>query len=168
MVMFFDRGIRLLKNGGVCRLGLVVRPFQVGDIEALVELMGHLGYPTAVEQMRSRMEVIQLNPCFRTLVAECDGTVVGMIGMSSVPQYEADGIMVQVNVIVVHPEHRGRGVATALMGVADEWAREIGAGGVFLTSGLRPERASAHRLYRRLGFDITGYRFVKKFGERKA
>jgi GNAT superfamily N-acetyltransferase len=144
-------------------LDLLVRPFQDGDVEALAELMGHLGYPTAVEQMRSRMEVIGSNPFFRTLVAESDGAVIGMVGMSSVPQYEVDGIMVQVNVIVVHPEHRGRGVATALMVAADEWAREIGAKGVFLTSGIKPERERAHRLYKHLGFDITGYRFVKKF-----
>jgi GNAT superfamily N-acetyltransferase len=165
--MFFDIGIRLLKCGEVGKLDLVVRPFRDGDIEALAELMGHLGYPTTAEHMRMRMEGICPNPCFRTMVAECDGAVIGMMGMSSVPQYEVDGIMVQVNVIVVHPEHRERGVATALMGKADEWARQIGAGGVFLTSGIKPERASAHRLYRRLGFEINGYRFVKKFGQRK-
>jgi len=31
-----------------------------------------------------------------------------------------------------------------------------------LTSGIRPERERAHAFYQKRGFQVTGYRFVKK------
>jgi hypothetical protein len=42
---------------------------------------------------------------------------------------------------------------------------ERGANNLYLTSGNKPERKKAHELYKRMGFEITGYRFVKKINK---
>ena len=45
---------------------------------------------------------------------------------------------------------------------AEEWALKHKSNVLFLTSGMKPERIRAHQFYKNRGFEITGYRFVKK------
>jgi ribosomal protein S18 acetylase RimI-like enzyme len=62
--------------------------------------------------------------------------------------------------VVVGPEHRRRGIGTALTQAALAYAKERGARTVDLTS--RPSREAANRLYRGLGFtrrETNVYRF---------
>jgi GNAT superfamily N-acetyltransferase len=45
---------------------------------------------------------------------------------------------------------------------AEQFARELGCIGTWLVSGFKRE-AEAHQFYMHLGYDATGYRFVKLF-----
>ncbi|MFC8369569.1 MULTISPECIES: GNAT family N-acetyltransferase [unclassified Streptomyces] len=56
--------------------------------------------------------------------------------------------------IEIAPEHRGRGVGRALMGVAVEFARERGAGHLWLE--VTNINAPAIHAYRRMGFAFCG------------
>ncbi len=49
------------------------------------------------------------------------------------------------------------------MDFAEKLARDQGCIGTWLVSGFGREE-EAHHFYRALGYEITGYRFVKKFG----
>lgn len=62
------------------------------------------------------------------------------------------GIKAWVEDVVTDAEARGRGYARQLMHHAIAEARRLGAGSINLTS--RPERESANRLYRSLGFEL--------------
>jgi GNAT superfamily N-acetyltransferase len=62
--------------------------------------------------------------------------------------------------LVVGSEHRGLGVGRALISMAEDWARQKGAREVMLTTHER--RADAHRFYRSVGYEATGYRFYKE------
>ena len=53
--------------------------------------------------------------------------------------------------IMAHPDHRGRGMGTALMRAALERAREVGAP-VLLT--VDPQNTRAAELYRQFGFEV--------------
>lgn len=59
-------------------------------------------------------------------------------------------------------EYEGQGIGRSLVGFAEEWALGRGSNVLYLTSGIRPERIRAHEFYKSIGFDTTGYRFVKK------
>jgi ribosomal protein S18 acetylase RimI-like enzyme len=84
----------------------------------------------------------------RVSVAEVDGEVVGLLRWGlfwdQVPF---------MNLLWVLPEHRGRGVGTALV---DAWEQARGSEGhhLVLTSTMSDERSQ--QLYRRLGYVDTG------------
>ena len=61
--------------------------------------------------------------------------------------------------LVVSSEHRGRGTGQALISAAEEWAWRRGTEAIMLTT--HKSRAGAHRFYRNLGYEATGYRFYK-------
>jgi ribosomal protein S18 acetylase RimI-like enzyme len=74
--------------------------------------------------------------------------VVGMLTLAWYPL--PSGLHVRIEDVVVDHTERGRGVGAALVRAALDHARALGATRVDLTSS--PERASAIRLYERLGF----------------
>ncbi|MHB1352570.1 MAG: GNAT family N-acetyltransferase [Thiobacillus sp.] len=69
--------------------------------------------------------------------------------------------LVNVHDIAVHPEHRGRGIATAMFAAVETIARERGA--CKLTLEVLSGNAPARALYRKLGFD--DYRLDPALGD---
>lgn len=87
------------------------------------------------------------------LVAVRDGTVVGVVQLSFLPEFARDGDRAQLETMHVADTERRQGTGRALVEHAIGVAREHGCGVVQLTSGtFRPE---AHRFYAALGFDGT-------------
>jgi GNAT superfamily N-acetyltransferase len=141
---------------------MIIREYVSSDLETLTELIGNLGYPTDIETMKYRMELIQSTPMYYTFVAELMGEVVGMIGVRQAFFYEGDGVTTQISALVSKPEHRGMGIGKALVSYVEEWAAKNGSEILYLNSGMKEERLKAHEFYKAVGFEITGYRFVKK------
>jgi len=139
-----------------------IREYQAQDLESLAELMGDLGYPTHSMRMKHRMDNIQSDPMCFTFLAEMDGNIVGMVGVRKTFLYEVDDVATQITVIVTKEGYRNKGIGTALIKFVEEWAEREGTKVIVLTSGIKAERLKAHELYKTAGFDITGYRFVKK------
>ncbi|MGW1864776.1 GNAT family N-acetyltransferase [Streptomyces mauvecolor] len=87
----------------------------------------------------------------RTFVAVgTDGRLAGFVAVS----YSPWNRRLIVEDIEVAPRHRGRGVGRALMGRAVEFARECGAGHVWLE--VTNVNAPAIHAYRRIGFAFCG------------
>lgn len=139
-----------------------IRPYQEEDLIAMSELMLDLGYATTAEQMRNRMSIIAALPGSYTYLAAIKGKVAGMIGIRQVYAYEEDGFVTQISLLVTKKEYEGQGIGTALVRFAEAWALERHSGMLYLTSGIKPERMRAHAFYKSIGFEATGYRFIKK------
>ncbi|WP_454040619.1 GNAT family N-acetyltransferase [Cytobacillus horneckiae] len=56
-----------------------------------------------------------------------------------------DGLYVRIVVLVVDSNYRNKGIGKQLLEEAESWAKEIGATGIGLNCGNRPERISAHK-----------------------
>ncbi|SMF80855.1 N-acetylglutamate synthase, GNAT family [Paenibacillus uliginis N3/975] len=134
---------------------LNIRFYEEKDLEDLAALMADLGYPTDREQMGRRMKRIMEESSYFTFVAVKDNRVVGMIGCREAVGYEFDDCSVQINALVTKQEVQGQGIGRALLQNVEQWAKERGAKGLFLTSGNKPERKYAHEFYQQLGFIIT-------------
>jgi GNAT superfamily N-acetyltransferase len=137
------------------------RPAET-DLPDLATLMAELGYPASPEQLRARLARIHGNQDYATLVAEVDGEVAGMIGLQRGWAYEHDRPFVRILALVVSERMRGRGVGARLVADAEAWADERGAYAVHLTTSLH--RDEAHRFYERVGFERTGWRYVRRMG----
>ena len=121
--------------------------------------------PSGPVRLRDRTEKLIHDPNTFLAVAELDGRVVGvtncgLLRMGDFPQKHPITSLL-VRGLVVRPELRRQGIATALVGKATEWARQNGATEVqanvydfnrpaatfFASIGLTP---LSHRLSRRL------------------
>lgn len=142
-----------------------IRKYISTDLEALTDLMNDLGYPTDTQSMKNRMESIESNPDYYTFMAEVENEIAGMVGARIVHFYEGDGVTAQISALVIKENFQGKGIGKELIRFIESWAREKGAKSLYLTSGAKPERAKAHDFYKRQGFVVNGYRFVKGIGE---
>jgi GNAT superfamily N-acetyltransferase len=124
--------------------------------------MAELGYPTAPEEMAARLEVLERRVDFATFVAEADGTVAGMIGVTVSPSLYRSDLLGAIVALVVSSEFRGRGIAARLVDQGEQWLRDAGARRA--TVNPSAHREDAHRLYARLGYEATGVRFSKALG----
>lgn len=111
---------------------------------------------TLEEGARSRRYWHQRAPRSEGFVAVADGRVVGMIELRLKRPGDPDGAQtprVKADLgIAVAPDWRGRGVGTALMLAAEDWARANGAERMILD--LNAANAGALRLYERLGYEV--------------
>ncbi|MFG2766641.1 GNAT family N-acetyltransferase [Streptomyces rubiginosohelvolus] len=93
-----------------------------------------------------------------------DGSLAGFVSVA----YARWNRRLTIEDIEVAPGHRGRGVGRALMSRAEEFARERGAGHIWLE--VTNINASAIHAYRRMGFALCGldtslYEFTASAGE---
>ncbi|WP_318197486.1 GNAT family N-acetyltransferase [Streptomyces sp. MCL20-2] len=101
----------------------------------------------------------------RTFLAMApDGSLAGFVSVA----YARWNRRLTIEDIEVAPGHRGRGVGRALMSRAEEYARERGAGHVWLE--VTNINAPAIHAYRRMGFTLCGldtslYEFTASAGE---
>ena len=141
---------------------MIIREAISQDVSELALLMGQLGYPTSIEEMQVRMDNIQLNSNYHTLVVEFEGSIVGMAGVSIGYFYELDGSYARILAFVVDSNYRKKGIGANLIHKAEEWARKQGATSIVLNSGTRPERFAAHQFYKNVGYEERSIGFAKK------
>lgn len=87
---------------------------------------------------------------FWVLLARMQGEAVGFAHVCLIPKADARRGFLFVDELFVHPAHRRRGVATALLDRVLEMSDERGLAGVRLL--VRPENAAARALYQKAGF----------------
>ena len=108
------------------------------------------------EGARSRRYWHGVAPRSEGLVAVADGRVVGMVELWLKRPRDAEGARIaRIKVdlgLAVAPDWRGRGVGSALMRAAEDWARAHGAERMVLD--LDVHNAGAQRLYERLGYEV--------------
>lgn len=114
-------------------------------------------------EMEDRLSVVERSPIDSLHVCEEDGVVVGMLGFRIRENLEEASRYGEISAIVVNASARRRGVGRYMMEHAERLAKETGCKGTWLVSGFGREE-QAHRFYRDLGYEATGYRFVKKLG----
>jgi GNAT superfamily N-acetyltransferase len=140
----------------------MIREATKQDIGGLAKLMGELGYPTNIDEMKYRMSNIISNNAYQTYVYEEDGKLLGMIGMILCYRFEKSESYMRVVAFVVNSELRGKGIGSKLLNEAENWAKKQGAKMVTLNSGNRTERNDAHQYYIRRGFEGKATGFYKQ------
>ena len=86
----------------------------------------------------------------------------GLLGVRLRERLEHPSRYGEIYVIVVDAEVRRQGIGRMLVDYAEDFARQQDCIGTWLVSGFKRQE-EAHRFYQDLGYEITGYRFVKEF-----
>ena len=138
--------------------GVLLRRPTLDDTDAVVGLLGELGYPDE-SGVGERIAAWLADPVSDLTVVEDDGVLVGLVAVTAQPSFHHAEPLAVVVSLVVSSRARGGGVGRRLVDAAERFARECGCTSMQLSSGLwRPE---AHAFYRRLGFTDRGETHVR-------
>ncbi|HLV12100.1 MAG TPA: peptidase C39 family protein [Trueperaceae bacterium] len=129
------------------RRGFAVRRAERRDLDALVEL--EKGFP-GDRMSRASLSRLLGRESAVVLVAESGGEVIG----DAVVLFRSGFRSARLYSMIVSPEHRGRGVARALLAEAEAAARERGS--VSLRLEVREDNRPAIALYESEGYEAVG------------
>jgi GNAT superfamily N-acetyltransferase len=142
---------------------LRIRDARSEDWPAVGALLEQLGRPSAAGANEPALRRVYVEflarPDTRALVAEQDERVVGFCNLLLLPRLNFPGPQGWVPDLVVAESERSRGIGAALLGRAEELARDRGCWSVFLTSANWRDRS--HAFYRREGWEQSGQYFSK-------
>jgi N-acetylglutamate synthase-like GNAT family acetyltransferase len=108
----------------------------------------------------NRLNMIENSSIDELYVLEQENKIQGLLGFRIRENVEEPSRYGEISVIVTKTDTRKQGIGRVLMEFAEMRAKELGCKGTWLVSGFGREE-EAHKFYTKLGYKITGYRFVK-------
>jgi GNAT superfamily N-acetyltransferase len=146
---------------------VAIRAPREGDLDAIAEQAGQLGYPVARDELRRRLAAVAATEDADVLVAtDAADRAIGWLHIELKRTLVAP-LTAQIMALVVDERARGAGIGKELVDAAEAWAAAQGC--QRLTVATRVTRERAHRFYLREGFvlDKTSHIFEKPLvGER--
>ena len=131
----------------------MIRLARLEDTDALANLAGQLGYPSTVEQIRRRFEVLmEKSDENAVFVAEANGKILGWVHVH-IYSLLVDDPETEIGGLVVDEAARGQRIGEELMQAAEAWTLEKGCSSVYLRSNVI--RTRAHEFYKRLGYSVV-------------
>lgn len=140
---------------------VMIRKAELRDIPQLVDLFSELsGREISEADVLDRLRMVEASSIDELYVFELNGQPQGLLGFRIRENIEEPSRYGEISAIATRPGARRIGIGRLLMEFAESRARELGCKGTWLVSGFGREQ-EAHRFYEKLGYAITGYRFVK-------
>ena len=143
---------------------MIIRRLSESDIESLLAIRREalLSEPTAFASSPEAdvgLDPVVLRegmrqPSMQAKFGAFDGELVGTVGVHRYRR-EKEAHKADISGMYVRPTHRGRGLGTALLSAAIEFARSL-EGVTHLHLSVSATAAPALRLYQRMGFVIWG------------
>lgn len=130
---------------------VVIREIRLNDAQAAAQLSGELGYPAEVEEMKTRIGVVNSSRGRVAYVAERAGTVLGWIEVI-IAHHLSTGAHGEIAGLIVTADHRSSGIGRKLIAQAEQWVANQGAATMIVRS--RVTREAAHKFYLREGYTL--------------
>jgi len=137
-----------------------VRELSPAEHPAALALLAQLNQNVPVPVLKDRFErVLREHHHYRALGAFIGNELVALTGIWIATKVWC-GRYLEVDNIVVSPEHRSMGLGSLLVRSAEKIAKESDCNLMVLDSYT--SNYASHRLYYRLGFEIRGFHFIKE------
>ncbi|MFD0678877.1 MULTISPECIES: GNAT family N-acetyltransferase [unclassified Paenibacillus] len=141
--------------------GPYIRKAVDEDIPMLCKLMLQLGGEgISYDDMRDRLRMTEQSDSDTIYIYEQEGLVLGTLVFRVRENIREVSRYGEICIIVVDALSKRSGIGRSLMKFAEQLALELGCKGTYLISGFG-RKEEAHLFYQELGYEITGYRFVK-------
>ena len=141
-------------------MSVEIRLLSPDDLPAAVGLLAGLNPKVPEEIVRQRFErILTEHPHYQAYGAFSDQTLIGIAGAWVATKVWC-GLYLEVDNLVIDPEHRSSGAGTLLLNALEGRAKELGCNILVLDSYV--SNSPSHRLYHRLGYEIRGFHFVKE------
>lgn len=111
-----------------------------------------LGYDYDLEKQKAKIQAVLNDSTQVIFVAETNNKVVGYIHLVNYAVIYADNFKNCLG-LAVDNDYKRNGIGSALLNQAEIWAKENGAVGIRLCSGV--EREKAHQFYQSQGYEVT-------------
>ncbi len=140
---------------------MIYRKYENKDIMFIRDILEKdLGYNCELVNLSKRVEEMMNRDNYQIFVA-CDGDkVVGFIGCVNYLAFELENEGMKIIGLAVSKEYRRNGIGTALLKVAENYAKENNIEVVLLNSGL--QRTYAHAFYESQGYFKKSYGLIKR------
>lgn len=127
-----------------------VRRAVISDAEDIYHInKTSLGYDYDLDKQKSKIETV-LNDCTQVIfVADIANKVVGYIHLVNYDVIYADNFKNCLG-LAIDNDYKRKGIGSALLKQGEMWAKENGAAGIRLCSGI--ERENAHKFYLSQGY----------------
>ena len=104
---------------------MIYRKYEDRDISAIRDILENdLGYNCKLENLNNRINEMMKRGNYQIFVACDDGKVVGYIGCVNYLAFELENEGMKIIALAVSKEYRRKGIGTALLKVAEQWAKE--------------------------------------------
>jgi GNAT superfamily N-acetyltransferase len=135
----------------------MIRLAREEDLESIADLLNHLGYPITASGLRPILQsMLQASETCIFVATLTDCGVVGLISLLHFPTLRLNGRQVTIEELVIHPEHRGKGIGRELIAFARSYAQELGA--VMIEVLTNRKRESFKRgFYEKNGFTLSDH-----------
>ena len=107
--------------------------------------------------MYERLDLIENDNRYHTLVACIDNQVFGFIGLCKITPYERNDYL-SILAFAVAEKYQGQGIGKALIASAKVYAKENNISQIRVSSALH--RKETHHFYEANGFERTSYAFI--------
>lgn len=131
----------------------IVRQAVISDAKDIYYInKTSLGYDYDLEEQKAKIEAVLNDSTQVIFVAETNNKVVGYIHLVNYDVIYADNFKNCLG-LAVDNDYKRNGIGSALLNQAEIWAKENGAAGIRLCSGV--EREKAHQFYQSQGYEVT-------------
>lgn len=131
----------------------IVRQAVISDAKDIYYInKTSLGYDYDLEKQKAKIQAVLNDSTQVIFVAETDNKVVGYIHLVNYDVIYADNFKNCLG-LAVDNDYKRNGIGSALLNQAEIWAKENGAVGIRLCSGV--EREKAHQFYQSQGYEVT-------------
>lgn len=141
---------------------LIIRELDEADHLAATGLLVHLNPDCPTEVLIQRFQTILRDHEHYLPIGAFDGDTLIGFGGAWIATKIWCGRYLEIDNIVVHPNHRSRGVGAALMSYFETLANKKDCNITVLDSYT--SNHDSHRFYHRHGYQIWGFHFVKQHG----
>lgn len=139
---------------------MIYRKYESRDLSAIRTLLADdLGYHTQISSLSKRVEKMMRLGNYQIFVACDSGKVVGFVGCVSYLAFELENEGMKIIALAVSKEYRRKGIGTALLKTAEQYAAENHFDVILLNSGL--DREGAHAFYESQGYRKKSIGFIK-------